>query len=131
MVKNCLKNCVSLIVPSAPPESLKAWNLSSTSVQVQWGSIPFGERHGKILGYNVKITSQQQKHGRRTSKYNYTTSRSLKISGLRKYCNYTITVCALTRRGKGPSRVVIVQTDEDGKNTLVMQARMFVYLFIY
>jgi len=100
-------------VPSAPPESPRAWNLSSTSLHVRWGPIPLKERHGKILGYQVEKIPEQQKHGRRKPTVNYTASRSLTFSGLKKFSKYVISVCAVTRRGKGPSRSLTAQTDED------------------
>ena len=107
------------LVPSAPPESPRAWNLSSTSLHVRWGPIPLKQRHGKILGYQVEKIPKQQKHGRRKPTVNYTASRSLTFSGLKKFSKYVISVCALTRRGKGPSRSLIAQTDEDGKNVIM------------
>lgn len=99
-------------------EYLEAWNLSSTSLHVQWGPIAFSERHGKILGYDVEITAQHGKFGRSKPKSNYTNARSLTFSGLQKYCIYLITVCALTRRGKGPSRTLTASTDEDGEDVV-------------
>ena len=108
---------ICFVVPGAPPESLKAWNLSSTSVHVQWEPIPAEERHGKILGYQVEIKAEQDKSGRSKPTTNYTKARSLEFSGLRKDSKYAISVCALTRRGRGPTRALSVQTDEDGKNT--------------
>jgi len=110
-----------VIAPSAPPASFKAWNLSSTSLHVQWDSVAVGERNGKILGYNVEIKLEQEKQhqqGRRKPKTNFTASRSLTLSRLKKYSKYVISVCALTRRGRGPSRTLTVQTDEDGKKTV-------------
>jgi len=83
---------------------------------VQWDPVPIRERNGKILGYSVEVTLQQQRQGRRKLTTNFTASRFLTLSGLKKYSEYVIRVCALTRRGKGPSRALTVQTDEDGKN---------------
>jgi len=111
-------NCVfSLTAPSAPPESLNAWNLSSTRLYVQWGQVPARERNGKILGYFVEIKPDQGKQGRRNPTTNFTASRSLTFSGLSKYSKYVISVCALTWRRKGPSRTLTVRTDEDGKES--------------
>ena len=111
---NC---CLLFLVPSAPPESLRAWNLSSTSLHVQWGPIPVRERHGKILGYEVEIRPDQEKQSKRKTPANHTTSRSLTFRGLKKYSKYVISVYATTRRGQGPNLRLIAQTDEDGKNT--------------
>ncbi|KAJ7365081.1 hypothetical protein OS493_007727 [Desmophyllum pertusum] len=103
-------------VPDAPPASLTAWNLSSTSLHVQWNPIPFGYRHGNILRYKVEIKPDEQTRlGHKA--IHYTESRSLTISGLQKYNKYEIRVSGLTRRGEGPARLLTVQTDEDGEKT--------------
>lgn len=110
-----------VIAPSASPASFKAWNLSSTSLHVQWDPVVVGKRNRKILGYNVEIKLEQenkQQQGRRKPKTNFTPLRFLTLSDLKKYSKYVISVCALTRRGKGPSRTLTVQTDEDGKKTI-------------
>ncbi|KAL9976276.1 hypothetical protein ACROYT_G013559 [Oculina patagonica] len=99
-------------VPDAPPESLKAWNLSSTSLRVQWDPIPFGHRNGKIIRYKVDINAENQTW-ERLKATKYTESTSLTLTGLQKYSKYVISVSGITRRGKGPLRSKTVQTDED------------------
>ena len=105
-----------LVAPSAPPKNFKAWNLSSTSLHVQWDPIPIGERNGNVLGYSVQIKLDQQKDEGGKAISTFTASRNLTLSGLKKYSKYVIGVCGLTQRGKGPSRALTVQTDEDGKS---------------
>lgn len=83
---------------------------------MQWEPIPVDERHGKILGYQVEIIAEQDKTGQSKPTSNYTTARSLAFSGLTRYSEYAISVCALTRRGKGPTCALSVKTDEDGKS---------------
>ncbi|XP_078365666.1 uncharacterized protein LOC144649949 isoform X2 [Oculina patagonica] len=99
-------------VPDAPPESLKAWNLSSTSLHIQWDPIPFGYRNGKILRYKVDINAEKQTR-ERFKATKYTESTSLTLRGLQKYSKYKISVSGITRRGNGPFRSKVVQTDED------------------
>ncbi|XP_068721500.1 uncharacterized protein [Montipora capricornis] len=99
-------------VPGAPPESLKAWNQSSTSLYAEWSPIPFGERNGRILGYIVEIKSAEEKGGRGEMK-NFTRSRNVIFTGLKKYHKYVVKVRGHTQRGKGPVKDVTVQTDED------------------
>ena len=106
-----------LTVPDAPPESLKAWNLSSTSLHVKWDPIPFEYRNGKILRYKVTTKAGElSRKGHKATKY--TEATSLTFRGLHKYSKYLVTVSGITRRGEGPARSKVVQTDEDGK-TLV------------
>ena len=106
--------CFSLTVPDAPPESLKAWNLSSTSLHIQWDPIPFEHRNGKILRYVVSINSKELTR-KRLKATKYTESTSLTIKGLQKYSKYVVSVSGITRLGVGPVRTKVVQTDEDGK----------------
>lgn len=106
-------------MPDAPPESLKAWNLSSSSLYVQWDPIPFGYRNGKILRYKVEIKAEEQSRERHKAT-KYTEATSLTLRGLQKYSKYVVTVSGITRRGEGPTRSKVVQTDEDGK-TLVKE----------
>ena len=53
--------------------------------------------------------------GKTIEAINFTTSLSLTFNTLKKYCKYEVSVYGLTRRGKGPARVLTVQTAEDGK----------------
>ena len=100
-------------MPSAPPEILRAWNLSSTSLRIQWNPIPIGERNGRFLGYIVEIKPAEGKERERAMK-NLTTYTNTIFSGLKKYFKYKVEVRGLTQRGEGPIEAVTVQTDEDG-----------------
>ena len=46
--------CVISSAPSAPPSSVNAMVESSTSVTVQWGSVPCIHQNGAITGYSVQ-----------------------------------------------------------------------------
>ena len=105
-------------MPDAPPESLKAWNLSSTRLYVQWDPIPFGYRNGKILQYKVEIKAEEQSR-KRHKVTKYTEGTSLTLRGLRKYSKYEVTVSGITSRGQGPTLSKVVQTDEDGKTYFI------------
>ena len=83
---------------------------------MQWDPIPTKQRNGEVLGYNVEIKPDDQMQGGKTIEaMNFTTSLSLTFNTLKKYCKYEVSVYGLTRRGKGPARVLTVQTAEDGK----------------
>ena len=102
------------LVPSAAPESLEGWNISSTSLLVQWNPIPVGKRNGEILRYQVEARLEQQRM-EWSSTVNYTTMRSVELGGLKKYSLYVVSVYGVTRQGRGPPGVLTVRTDEDGK----------------
>ena len=104
------------IVPGSAPRNLKVGNKTSTSIYVEWDPIPLEYQYGKILGYKVEITAEQQSRKRRkVTNYIYTKSRSLAFERLRKYNKYVISVSGLTRRGEGPARSLTVEVDGDGK----------------
>ena len=46
--------CVLSSAPSAPPSSVSATGQSSTSITVQWGSVPCIHQNGVITGYSVQ-----------------------------------------------------------------------------
>lgn len=99
-----------LIVPSAPPKDIKAWKTSSTSLIATWEVVPERYRHGNVLKYVVRWRSA---HGKIESQKTH--GRSLSLTGLRKFTEYSVNVSAVTRVGAGPASIpVTVQTDEDG-----------------
>ena len=59
----------------------------------------------------------EQQRVKWNSTVNYTTMRSVELSGLKKYSMYVVSVYGVTRRGRGPPGVLTVRTDEDGKIT--------------
>ncbi|KAK2556836.1 Cell adhesion molecule Dscam2, partial [Acropora cervicornis] len=107
-------------VPSAPPQSLKAWNLSSTSLSIQWTPIPFGERNGRFLGYIVELKPAEGREGERVMK-SFTIHTNTTVTGLKKYFKYKVEVRGLTQRGEGPIKAVTVQTDEDGASIVQLE----------
>ena len=46
--------CVLSSAPSAPPSTVSATVESSTSITVQWGSVPCIHQNGDITGYSVQ-----------------------------------------------------------------------------
>ena len=46
--------CVLSSAPSAPPSSVNATVENSTSITVQWGSVPCIDQNGVITGYSVQ-----------------------------------------------------------------------------
>ena len=100
---------------NASPYNVTGHTLSSTSIFVSWGQVPFLHRNGTvILSYTVTYTalpsgSSQTKNV--TAPANQTT-----LTGLNEYTNYSITVFASTSKGRGnQSTPTVVITDEDSK----------------
>lgn len=103
-------------MPRAPPSDVIASNTSSTSLQVNWGEVPFPDQLGIIRGYRVLMWRTNQSSDILKNVTVLVPSRTISFSGLEKYTNYTIQVLALTVKGAGnKSEPIVVITDEDSK----------------
>ena len=102
------------IEPNAPPAKVIGHNTSSTSIWVEWDSVPVVDRNGIILSYTVTYTALPIGIPRAAVVSDTTTHLALK--GLEEYTNYSILVFASTVKGDGnASHPIIVITDEDSK----------------
>lgn len=105
----------SSLVPSRPPTLVKAWNTSSTSIQVSWQPLNDSYyEHGVLLGY---LLSYRRADGRGGEDSTIICPGALNgnITELDEYVEYTITVQAINIKGIGPaSQPVSCTTDEDG-----------------
>ena len=105
---------VLLVVPNSPPVNVRGHNMSSTSILVQWGSVPAENRNGIIMSYTV--TYKELPGGNTNSRVANATTAQATLTGLKKYTNYSIAVLASTLKGDGnASEPIIVITDEDSK----------------
>ena len=95
-----------------------AYNISSTAIKVQWGSIPVDSRNGFILGYRVTVVLNSNVI---RSFFADLVTREIAVTGLEKRTTYQVSVAGVTVIGTGvKSAPVNVTTDEDGN-----------YLFLY
>ncbi|XP_044163802.1 receptor-type tyrosine-protein phosphatase delta-like isoform X2 [Acropora millepora] len=101
--------------PNAPPSNVTGHNVSSTSIFISWGQVPFPDQNGVILSYTVTyrvLPSGSSQTKNVTAPANQTT-----LTGLNEYTNYSITVFASTSKGGGnQSTPIVVITDEDKPN---------------
>ncbi|XP_068677575.1 receptor-type tyrosine-protein phosphatase delta-like isoform X2 [Montipora foliosa] len=99
--------------PNAPPEDLREFNTSSTSIFLQWDPVRPADQNGDILSYTV--TYRALPDGPEQTLTAPTTHATL--TGLNEYTNYSITVFASTIKGDGNISVpIIVRTDEGKPN---------------
>ena len=104
--------------PKAPPSNVQGHNTSSTSIFVQWGSVPAADQNGIILRYTVTYTALP--NGSRQPKVVDAPVTDTTLTGLNEYTNYSITVFASTSKGHGNvSAPIIVITEEDSKFVVV------------
>lgn len=93
-----------------------ASNTSSTSVQVNWGEVPFPDQLGIIRGYRVLMWRSNQSSDILRNATVLVPLRAISFSRLEMYTNYTIQLLAFTVKGEGnKSEPIAVITDEDGK----------------
>ena len=115
--------CVSfyffITEPNAPPSDVQGHNITSTSIQVQWGNVPAADQNGIILRYTV--TYKASRDGSPLTKEVSAPTMQAKLTGLNEYTNYSITVFATTVKGNGNiSAPIIVITDENSKFTITL-----------
>ena len=103
-----------LIEPNAPPANVQGHNTSSTSIWVDWETVPVAYQNGIILTYTV--TYRALPAGILQTAKVRAPSTQVTLRGLKKYTNYSIFVFASTAKGDGnASDPITVTTDEDSK----------------
>lgn len=105
-------------------------NTSSTSLFVDWKTVPVGYVHGILRGYYVFYRIKNKQTFLRTQ----TLLHYVDLNGLRKFTVYEIRVAAFTIKGHGvKSKTIFVSTDEDGKlrskttNTNMIRKKPIIY----
>ena len=94
-------------------------SVSSTSIFVSWGQVPFLDQNGVILRYTV--TYRALPSGSSQIKNVTAPASQITLPGLNEYTSYSITVFALTLKGGGiESTPIVVITDEDSKFEFVI-----------
>ncbi|XP_062337982.1 receptor-type tyrosine-protein phosphatase F isoform X4 [Osmerus eperlanus] len=101
--------------PSAPPQEVQLFSLSSTSLKVSWVAPPPARRHGAIVRYTVsyQATDGEDPERHQVSGIGAEAS-SYVLEGLEKWTEYQVWVRAHTDVGPGPeSAPVRIKTKED------------------
>ena len=103
-----------LTEPNQPPVNVQGHNTSSTSIWVDWDTVPVADQNGIILSYTVKYVALPGGIPRTAVVSAPITNVTLR--GLEEYTDYSILVFASTVKGDGnASDPIIVTTDEDSK----------------
>ena len=103
-----------LIEPNAPPANVQGHNISSTSIWVDWETVPVAYQNGIILTYTV--TYRALPAGILQTAKVRAPSTQVTLRGLKKYTNYSIFVFVSTAKGdENASDPITVTTDEDSK----------------
>ncbi|XP_077862227.1 protein sidekick-2-like, partial [Saccoglossus kowalevskii] len=103
-------------VPSAGPQNVVAVSTGSTTIDIAWVDIPQSDQNGEILGYKV-LYCESFADVDSCEYYDITdnSSRSTRLSNLKKYVTYDIQVLGYTRIGNGvlSEPAARIRTDED------------------
>lgn len=103
--------------PSLPPQDVHCSVLSSESLRVTWQPPPAEGRNGVLLGYKVSFRSfgQWMDDEDDDQQTKVVSALGTTLVGLKKYCNYSVSVLGYTAPGDGvTSEPVYCRTQEDG-----------------
>jgi netrin-G3 ligand len=105
------------VVPGAPPDLVKAYAESSTSIRVVWKPPPEAKRNGNIVYYKIYYVQGTRSDPDATMiKIDNPEVEEFVIDELLKWTEYRIWMLAGTSVGDGPiSYPVVVRTGEDGR----------------
>ena len=113
-IRSISRLCVLTTGPSAPPEGVTADGMS-TSITVQWGSVPCIHQNGVITEYSVRYGVE----GSGSTQTVTATGNGATILDLIPSTNYTVQVAAVNSAGVGeysdPSIIVNTESKSDFK----------------
>ena len=85
---------LSLTAPSAPPSSVTVTDVTSSTISVQWGSVPCIHQNGDITGYSVQYEVMGSGNTQTIPVSGAATTQTT-ISGLTPSTTYSIEVAAV------------------------------------
>ena len=113
----------ALTVPSMPPDITAGFNLSSTSLTIEWSRVPPEFANGILLGYVITYQiSIEADSSQNVPKELEPGVLSKNITDLLVYTEYCVRVAGRTRIGTGIwSECFNITTDEEGEATIKQQ----------
>ena len=91
---------LSLTAPSAPPSSLTVTGVTSSTISVQWGSVPCIHQNGDITGYSVQY-GEVGSGNTQTINVNGADVTEATLSSLTPSTTYSVQVAAVNSAGTG------------------------------
>ena len=92
---------------------MRGQNSSSTSILVMWDEVLANQQNGIITGYTITYHSQTENDNGNVVAGDRDLEK--KLTNLKEYVNYNITVFACTVKGPVSNPVIVVRTDQDSK----------------
>ena len=87
--------------PSAPPSSVTVTSVSSSTITVQWRSVPCIHQNGDITGYRVRYRSHRSGSSLQIMTVDRDNTTEATITGLRSSTTYSIEVAVVNSAGTG------------------------------
>lgn len=107
-------NFLKFLVPGKPPQNVSGHATGTTSIQMEWTTVPVESDVILLSVFHVKTGKPNETISRTDVNV---TKRSIKITNLEKFVNYTVWVKSVSTRGPGISSIPIhVQTLEEGES---------------
>ena len=97
--------------PSAPPESVRAFNVIPNSFSLQWGMVPCIHRNGDITGYSVRY-GVEGSGSTQTMSISSSGVMNTTISGLMPDTSYAVEVAGVNSIAIGEYDFLIVNTPQ-------------------
>ena len=94
-------------MPSATPRNVRILDVTSSSINVQWGTVECIERNGEVTGYSVRYGEQGTPIGNRVIRT--TADTDYILSELSSAIVYTVEVAAINSAGRGAYSDAIAQ----------------------
>ena len=109
-------SCYNSTVPSSPPRDVMVESHNPASLMVSWNQPVRRERNGPITGYLINYVRDGSSDMMSINKTIQPNERTIIISELVAYVNYSVAVAAMTVNGTGPfSSRSVVRSGEDGE----------------
>ncbi|XP_067128847.1 tyrosine-protein phosphatase 99A-like isoform X4 [Centruroides vittatus] len=99
-------------VPDGRPTIASAYNVSSTSIRLQWAPPPESTIHGEFLGYRITFRPRDKPEEEKVITIRDPTVRGYTIRNLATFTQYIVSVQVFNPEGDGPPTSVAVMTDE-------------------
>ena len=91
-----------------------------------WTEVPAHQQNGVITGCTITYKSQTENDNGNVAVNG--SIRQIKLTSLKEYVNYKITVFASTVKGDGPaSDTIVVRTDQDSKFNMLPSILSLLY----
>ena len=110
-------SCYNSTVPSSPPRDVMVESHNPASLMVSWRLPTQGGCNGPITGYTINYTRDGSSDVMSINVTGDTSVRTVTISELAPYVNYSVAVAAMTVNGTGPfsDPPVVVRSGEGGE----------------